>query len=150
MYVYTSVYRCLASAARSLPRIFLSFGSGDCGRTSSAYQHIYTQTLGIGASSGGYAVVCLPMTSGLGCQFAPGFSQRFRSNSEPRFLLFRRDCSRRNDFSIALDSVVNRAIVDELIGQETDNRVERRWQPFDIYNNKCLHLLRLLMRICST
>ena len=84
----------LAHLPRSLPRIFLlwkwqlwSHGVPACMQTSIR-------------ASGGCPVVCLPMTSGLGCQL-PG-SQQLRSTA-PRFFRFRCNCPR-NDLPMALDS----------------------------------------------
>jgi len=97
---YASVERddgvwVLTHLLRSLPRIFLlrkwrlwSHGVPACMQTSIR-------------ASGGCPVVCLPMTSGLGCQL-PG-SQQFRSTA-PRFFRFRCDCPR-NDLSMVLDSI---------------------------------------------
>lgn len=98
-------YRCSAHLPRSLPRIFLLrkwrlwlHGVPACMQTS------------IRASEG-CPVVCLPMTSGLGCQL-PG-SQRFRSTA-PRFLRFRCDCPR-NDLSMGLDSTQLSLFINRLL-----------------------------------
>lgn len=110
---YIFIYVCMCShLPRSLPRIFLSFGSGDCGRTS-AYQHTRRRVSGLREDAPWF--VCRWLLASV--VSLPSFSRA------PRFLRFRRDCPR-NDFSIVLDSDqrVNRPIVDALIGQEADDR----------------------------